>query len=131
MDVVSARCAGLAVHKRTVVACALLVQPDGSVTRTVRTFGTMTADLLALDDWLDAQGIEQVVIESTGVYWRPVFHLLEAGRPIVLVNPQQMKAVPGRTTAVKDAEWLADPARSMGCSSPVSSRQLRCGPCAS
>jgi transposase len=108
MDVMSARCAGLDVHKRTVVACALLVQPDGSVTRTVRTFGTMTADLLALDDWLAALGIEQVVIESTGVYWRPVFNLLEAGRPIVLVNPQHMKAVPSRKTDVKDAEWLAD-----------------------
>jgi len=70
--------------------------------------GTMTADLLALGDWLDLCGVEQVAMESTGVFWRPVFNLLEDGHEIVLVNPQHMKAVPGRKTDVKDAEWLAD-----------------------
>jgi transposase len=108
MDVVHACCAGLDVHKRTVVACVLRLQPDGSVLRQVRTFATMTAELLALDDWLSAQGVERVALESTGVYWRPVYTLIEEGRTIVLVNPQHMKAVPGRKTDVKDAEWLAD-----------------------
>jgi len=108
MQVVHARCAGLDVHKRTVVACVLLTQPEGTVERDVRTFGTMTAELLALADWLTAREITQVAMESTGVYWRPVFNLLEAGRTVVLVNPQHMKAVPGRKTDIKDAEWLAD-----------------------
>jgi transposase len=108
MQVVHARCAGLDVHKRTVVACVLLTQPEGTVERDVRTVGTMTADLLALADWLAAQEITQVAMESTGVYWRPVFNLLEEGRTVVLVNPQHMQAVPGRKTDSKDAEWLAD-----------------------
>jgi len=108
MQVVHARCAGLDVHKRTVVACVLLTQPEGTVERDVRTFGTMTADLLALADWLAARKITHVAMESTGVFWRPVFNLLEEGRTVVLVNPQHMKAVPGRKTDVKDAEWLAD-----------------------
>jgi transposase len=108
MEVLHVRCAGLDVHKRSVVACLLLTQPDGSVQREVRTFGTMTADLLALSDWLDAWGIAVVALESTGVFWRPVFNLLEEGHEIVLVNPQHMKAVPGRKTDVKDAAWLAD-----------------------
>jgi transposase len=108
MDVLHARCAGLDVHKRSVVACVLQTQPDGSVQRELRTFGTMTADLLALSDWLDAWGIAVVALESTGVFWRPVFNLLEEGRTIVLVNPQHLKAVPGRKTDGKDAAWLAD-----------------------
>lgn len=108
MDVVHACCAGVDVHKRTVVACVLQAQPDGGVVRQVRTVGTMTAELLALDDWLTTRGVEHVALESTGVYWRPVYTVLEEGRTIVLVNPQHMKAVPGRKTDVKDAEWLAD-----------------------
>jgi transposase len=108
MEVLPARCAGLDVHKRSVVAGVLLTQPDGSVRREVRTFGTMTADLLALGDWLDHGGVEQVAMESTGVFWRPVFNLLEDGHEIVVVNPHHMRAVPGRKTDVKDAEWLAD-----------------------
>src|SRR5260221_10175012 len=68
----------------------------------------MTADLLALDDWLRQHRVEVIAMESTGVYWRPVFNLLEEGRTIILVNAQHMKAVPGRKTDVKDAEWLAD-----------------------
>jgi transposase len=108
MQVVHERCAGLDVHKRTVVACVLLTQPDGTVQREVRTFSTMTAELLALADWLDGQRVTQVALESTGVFWKPVFNLLEDGCTIVLVNPQHIKAVPGRKTDVKDAEWLAD-----------------------
>lgn len=109
MQVVHARCCGLDVHKKTVVACVLITAEDGSVQRQVRTFSTMTTDLLALSDWLTHQRVEQIALESTGVYWRPVFNLLEGdGRTIVLVNAQHMKAVPGRKTDVKDSEWLAD-----------------------
>jgi transposase len=108
MQVVYERCCGLDVHKKTVVACVLLTGPDGTVQRTIRTFSTMTVDLLALDDWLRAQAIEVVAMESTGVFWHPVFHLLEEGRTIILVNAQHMKAVPGRKTDVRDSEWLAD-----------------------
>jgi transposase len=109
MQVVHERCCGLDVHKKTVVACVLLTRADGTVERKVRTFGTMTADLLALSDWLAELEVGQIALESTGVYWKPVFNLLEGdGRTIVLVNPQHMKAVPGRKTDVKDSEWLAD-----------------------
>jgi transposase len=108
MQVVYPRCCGLDVHKTSVVACVLLTQPDGTVERHVRTFGTMTADLLALDDWLEQWQISHVALESTGVYWRPVYNLLEAQRIILLVNPKHMKAVPGRKTDVKDSEWIAD-----------------------
>jgi len=108
MQVVYERCCGLDVHKRTVVACVLLTQADGSVQREVRTFSTMTAELLALADWLEAQEVRAVALESTSVYWRPVFNVLEEGRTIILVNAQHMKAVPGRKTDVKDSEWIAD-----------------------
>jgi transposase len=108
MQVVYTRCCGLDVHQKTVVACVLLTEPTARVHREVRTFGTMTADLLALDDWLNALGVEQVALESTGVYWRPVFNLLEADHEVILVNAQHLKAVPGRKTDVKDSEWLAD-----------------------
>jgi transposase len=108
MQVLHERCCGLDVHKKTVVACVLITQPEGAVRRQVRTFTTMTADLLALADWLDGLGVAQVAMESTGIYWRPVYNLLEAGRTITLVNAQHIKAVPGRKTDVKDSEWLAD-----------------------
>jgi len=108
MQVVHARCAGLDVHQRSVVACALLTGEDGCTRREVRTFGAMTGDLLALNYWLNGLGIAQVAMESTGVYWRPVFNLLEADHEIILVNAQHIKAVPRRKTDVKDSEWLAD-----------------------
>jgi transposase len=108
MQVVHERCVGLDVHKKTVVACVLLTQSDGTVHREVRTFSTMTADLLRLSDWLETLEVQVVALESTGVYWQPVFNLLEDGRTIILVNPQHIKAVPGRKTDVKDSEWLAD-----------------------
>jgi transposase len=109
MQVVYPRCCGLDVHQKTVVACVLLTHPDGTVERHGCTFGTMTVDLLALHDWLERLGVTHLALESTGVYWRPVFNLLEAeGRTLLLVNPQHLKAVPGRKTDVRDAEWLAD-----------------------
>lgn len=108
MQVVHERCAGLDVHKKTVVACVLITHADGTVQREFRTFSTMTADLLMLSDWLETWNVNVVALESTGVFWKPVFNLLEEGRTIVLVNPQHMRAVPGHKTDVKDSEWLAD-----------------------
>jgi len=108
MEVRYTRCCGLDVHQKTGVACVLLTATDGTVQRTVRTLGTMTAELLALNDWLNVLAIEQVAMESTGVYWRPVFNLLEADHAIILVNAQHLKRVPGHKTDVKDSEWLAD-----------------------
>jgi transposase len=107
MDLLLDRCAGLDVHKRTVVACARSVDAEGRVRKTTRTFGTMTPDLLELADWLAAEGVAHVAMESTGVYWRPVWHLLEGRFDLTLVNPRHMRQVPGRKTDVKDAEWIA------------------------
>jgi len=108
MRVVYERCCGLDVHKETVAACVLLTGADGRVDKRVRTFATMTADLLALADWLGGLGVTHVAMESTGIYWRPIFNLLEDGQTVLLVNAQHVKAVPGRKTDVKDSEWLAD-----------------------
>jgi transposase len=107
MDLIVACCAGLDVHKKTVVACVRRAGPDGRVDRAVRTDRTMTADLIALADWLDAEGVTHVAMESTGVYWKPVFHLLEGRFEVLLVNAHRIKNVPGRKTDVKDAEWIA------------------------
>ena len=109
MDVVHPRCCGLDVHKQTVVACVLLSEPTGGPPqRTVRTFGTMTDELLALADWLAAEGITHVAMEATGSYWKPIWNLLESSFALLLANAQHIKAVPGRKTDVKDAEWIAD-----------------------
>jgi transposase len=109
VQVVYTRCCGLDVHKKTVVACVLITAEDGGVQRIVRTFGTMTADLLALSDWLQQLRITHVAMESTGVYWWPVFNVLEdEERTLLVVNPQHMKAYPGHKTDVKDSEWIAD-----------------------
>jgi transposase len=112
MQVVYERCAGVDVHQRTVVVTVLLPSAVGSaaqvVQKSTRTFGTMTADRLALAEWLETLGVTHVAMESTGVYWWPVYNLLEEGCTILLVNPRHIKAVPGRKTDVKDSEWLAD-----------------------
>ena len=109
MEVVHERCSGLDVHKRTVVACVLITGAGGAVERQVRTFKTMTSDLLLLSDWLSSLGVSHIALESTGVYWRPVFNILEDDeRTLLLVNPQHMRAVPGKKTDVRDSEWLAD-----------------------
>jgi transposase len=108
MQVLHQRCAGLDVHKKTVVACILITSPDGQVQKQIRTFSTMTVDLLALADWLETFAVTHIALESTGVYWHPVFNLLEENHTILLVNPQHIKAVPGRKTDAKDSEWLAD-----------------------
>ena len=108
MQVVHVCCAGLDVHKETVSACVSECKPDGSKARQVRVFGAFTSDLLALADWLKQRGVTHVAMEATGVYWRPVWAVLEGQFEQMLVNPQHIKAVPGRKTDVKDCEWIAD-----------------------
>src|SRR5215470_1379102 len=108
MQVVYSHCAGLDVHKKTVVVCARIVQADGTLTTHVRTFSTMTNGLLALVDWLLSLGITHVAMESTGEFWKPIFNLLEASFTLLVVNAQHIKHVPGRKTDVKDAEWIAE-----------------------
>jgi transposase len=106
MDVIHERCAGLDVHKKTVVACCSLPASPGTWQQRLKTFGTMTADLLALADWLHAHEIKHVAMESTGVYWKPVFNILEAEFEVMLVNSKHIKHVPGRKSDVKDAAWI-------------------------
>jgi transposase len=108
MQVVYSHCAGLDVHKKTVVVCARIVQPDGTQTTHVRTFSTMTAGLLNLVDWLLSLGITHVAMESTGEFWKPIFNLMEGSFSVLVVNAQHIKHVPGRKTDVKDAEWIAE-----------------------
>jgi transposase len=108
MEILYARCCGLDVHKRSVMACLLTPGSDGMPTKVIRTFGTMTQDLLALSDWLTASGCTHVAMESTGVFWKPIYNLLEGAFTVLVVNAQPIKAVPGRKTDVKDAEWIAE-----------------------
>ena len=108
MEVLHERCAGLDVHKKTVVACVRLAR-DGGVEKEVRTFKTTTADLLALGEWLDGHDVTHVVMEATGVYWKPVWHILDDGeRELVLANAAHVKNVPGRKSDVSDCDWLSD-----------------------
>ena len=108
MHIVSERCAGLDVHKKSVVACLITPGPDGEPRKERQTFSTMTPDLVRLREWLTAQQCRRVAMESTGVYWRPIFNVLEGHLEVMVVNAQHIKAVPGRKTDVKDAEWIAD-----------------------
>jgi transposase len=108
MDVIYSRCCGLDIHKKTVVACLISGAPGQPSQKEVRRFRTMTAELLLLADWLQAAGCTHVAMESTGVYWRPVYNLLEGLFTLLVVNAQHIKAVPGRKTDVKDAEWIAE-----------------------
>ena len=109
MEILYPRCAGLDVHKETVVACARLATGSGEVAREVRTFGATTASLLELAAWLTAQGCTHVAMEATGVYWKPVWHILAAdGFALILANAAHVKNMPGRKTDVGDAAWLAE-----------------------
>jgi len=109
MDVVYPRCCGLDVHKRNVVACLTVPGVDGQPRKEIRTFETLTDDLLKLADWLVEQEVTHVAMEATGVYWKPVWNLLEGSDlHLLLVNAQHIKAVPGRKTDVRDCEWIAD-----------------------
>jgi transposase len=107
MDTLYPRCAGIAVHKGNVVVCVRCCDGPGQVFEEVRTFATVTRDLLALADWLAGQRVTHVAMESTGVYWQPVFNILEGGVHVVLVNAEHIKQVPGRKTDVKDCQWIA------------------------
>lgn len=108
MQVIQAQCAGLDVHKKTVVACVMITQADGTVQQPRATYGTMTADILALSDWLKGLGVTHVAMESTGVYWRPIYQLLEGSCELLVANALASHRMPGRKTDVTDAEWLAD-----------------------
>lgn len=108
MEVLYPHCAGLDVHKDTVVACVRHMA-EGKVTNLVKTFKTTTRDLMALSSWLSAEGATHLAMEATGVYWKPVWHILADGEfQMVLANPARVKNVPGRKTDVNDAVWLAD-----------------------
>jgi len=106
MDIVHERCAGLDVHQKTVVACVRVAA--GTVTHEVRTFGTTTRELLALSDWLAGWGVTHVAMESTGVFWKPVWHVLEEHFELVLANAMHIRNIPGRKSDVNDATWIAD-----------------------
>jgi transposase len=108
MEVVHERCCGLDVHKETVVACVIVPGAGKQPHKEIRTFNTMTADLLALAEWLTAQGVTHVALESTGVYWKAPWNVLESSFALLLVNAQHIKQVPGRKTDVRDCEWIAD-----------------------
>lgn len=108
MDVLYPRCCGIDVHKTFLVACLILVKADGQKHKEIRRFGTMTNELLALADWLQVAGCPIIAMESSGVYWKPVYNLLEGLFEVLIVNAQHMKAVPGRKTDKSDAEWIAD-----------------------
>lgn len=107
MELLIERCAGLDVHKATIVACIRWAGPNGSVRKEVRTFTTMTADIEALANWLAESQVTDVAMESTGVFWKPVFNILEGRFRVFLVNARHIKQVPGRKTDVKDCEWIA------------------------
>jgi len=107
VQVIYERCCGLDVHKRTITAC-VLKWLGGDWKKEIRQFGTMTHDLLALSDWLVREGCTHVAMESTGVYWKPVYNILEGQFELLVVNAQHLKAVPGRKTDVRDAEWIAE-----------------------
>lgn len=108
MQTLIERGCGLDVHQATVVACLLSVRKDGKVQKQMRTFGTTRRELVGLREWLLSEGCTQVAVESTGVYGKPIYAILEGALEIVVANAQHIKKVPGRKTDVKDAEWIAD-----------------------
>lgn len=107
MEVLYPNCAGLDVHRDTVVACAR-ISGEGPLLQEVHTFGTTTKELMALSEWLAERGVTHVAMEATGVYWRPVWHVLDGNFDLVLANAMHIKNVPGRKTDVNDATWIAD-----------------------
>jgi transposase len=129
MDIIYTRCAGLDVHKKTVVAAIIVQDREGKVRKESRTFGTMTVDLLTLSDWLGNWEVTHVAMESTGEYWKPVFNILENNFEVLLVNAHHISKVPGRKTDVSDAEWIGDLLRhgllKASFIPPVGQRELR------
>lgn len=107
MQILYERCAGLDVHKRSVVACLLFLK-NGQPHKERQIFSTMTSDLVRLRDWLKEHDCTCVAMESTGVFWKPIYNLLEEHFQVLVVNAQHIKTVPGRKTDIKDAEWIAD-----------------------
>jgi transposase len=107
MDIIYENVAGLDVHQKTVMVCVRKIQPQGGTLEEVRTFGTMTRDLLELSDWLASKDVTHVAMESTGVLWKPVWNILEGGFQLLLVNPRELKQVPGRKSDVRDCQWIA------------------------
>lgn len=107
MDTIYENVAGLDVHQKTVVTCVRKRQPQGGLSEQVRTFGTMTGDLLQLSDWLLKEGVTHVAMESTGVLWKPVWNILDGHFQLLLVNPTELKRVPGRKSDVTDSQWIA------------------------
>ncbi len=108
MDVLYTNCAGLDVHKKNVKVCLFKHVPNGQPEIELRTYLTTTQELLKLSDWLKEQACTHVAFEATGVYWKPVFNLLEGCFELLVVNAQHIKTVPGRKTDASDAEWIAD-----------------------
>jgi transposase len=107
MEILYRCCCGLDVHKKMIVACLRWIDEAGKLAKQVRTFGTTTSELLSLSDWLVEAGCTHVAMEATGVYWKPVYNILEGQMELLVVNAQHIKAVPGRKTDIKDAEWIA------------------------
>jgi len=107
MEHIVARCAGLDVHKESVEACVRRIEANGRVHSETRHWGTMTRDLLEMADWLEAEGVTDVAMESTGVFWKPIFNILESRFVVLLVNARHLKQVPGRKSDVRDCQWIA------------------------
>jgi transposase len=108
MEAIIERCCGIDVHKKTITACLMTGTAGKTPCKTIKTFSTMTQDLLTCRDWLIAEGCTHAVVESTGVYWKPLFNVLEDAIEVILANARHIKNVPGRKTDVKDCEWLAE-----------------------
>jgi transposase len=108
MEVKYERCCGIDVHKQSLTACAIVPGAHGQVLKVKRSFGTMSEDLLELSAWLKEQAVTTIALESTGVYWKGVYNLLESQLEILVVNPEHVKKLTGRKTDVADAEWMAD-----------------------
>src|SRR5919199_3648333 len=108
MQVLYQRCCGLDVHKKSITACLITPGTDSKFHKQTRTYGTTTPELLELLDWLVQSECTHVAMESTGSYWKPIYNLLEGVLELLVVNAQHIKAVPGRKTDVRDAEWIAD-----------------------
>jgi len=107
MDVIYKNVCGLDVHKKIIVACILKIEETGELKKEIRKYGTMTRDILALSDWMKQEGVTHVAMESTGVYWKPIWNILEGEFEVILVNAKHIKQVPGRKTDMKDSEWIA------------------------
>lgn len=108
MEAIIERCCGIDVHKKNIVVCLAVGKPEEKPRTTTKTFSTMTYDLLTCRDWLVSEGCTHAAMESTGVYWKPIFNILEGSMKIILANARDVKNLPGRKTDVKDCEWIAD-----------------------